>query len=63
MEKLIICRDLGGLKVTPESNYNGMQNEDKIVRCSEFPDAEAVRDFFCKYFGCKDEDFIDWSDY
>lgn len=62
-EKLIIYRELGWLKVTPESNYNAIiRNERRVIDCSAFSNAEEVREYFCKYFGSKDEDFIDWSD-
>lgn len=62
-EKLIIYRELGRLKVTPESNYNAIiRNERRVTDCSAFSNAEEVREYFCKYFGSKDEDFIDWSD-
>lgn len=62
-EKLIIYRELSGLKVTPESNYNArIRNERRVTDCSAFSNAEEVREYFCKYFGSKDEDFIDWSD-
>lgn len=62
-EKLIIYRESDGLKVTPESNYNArIRNERKVTNCTAFASAEDVREYFCKYFGCKDEDFIDWSD-
>lgn len=62
-EKLIIYRELDGLKVTPESNFNTrIRDERRVTNCSAFSDAEEVREYFCKYFGCKDEDFIDWSE-
>lgn len=62
-EKLIIYRELSGLKVTPESNYFArIRNERRVTDCSAFSNAEEVREYFCKYFGSKDEDFIDWSD-
>ena len=63
MEKLIIYRELDGLKVTPESNFNArIRNERRVTDCSAFSNAEEIRQYFCKYFGNKDEDFIDWSD-
>lgn len=62
-EKLIIYRELSGLKVTPESNYNArIRNERRVTDCSAFSNAEEVREYFCKYFGSKDDDFIDWSE-
>lgn len=63
MEKLIIYRESDGLKVTPESNFNArIRDERKVTNCAGFPDAESVREYFCKYFGSKDDDFIDWSE-
>jgi hypothetical protein len=63
MEKLIIYKELDELKVTPESNYNArIRNERRVTDCSAFSSAEEIREYFCKYFGCKDEDFIDWSE-
>lgn len=60
MEKLIIYRDFGGLKVTAESNYNvRCADAHKITDCSAFESAEDVREYFVKYFGSRDEDFID----
>lgn len=61
-EKLFIYRELDGLKVTPESNYNGTQDVHKVIGCQWFETAEEVREYFCKYFGCKDSDFVDWSE-
>ena len=58
MEKLIIYKDYSGLKVTPESNYNArIRNERKVTDCSAFSNAEEVIEYYCKYFGCKPEDF------
>ena len=62
-EKLIIYRELDGLKVTPENNFIArIRDERKVTNCSAFSDAEEIREYYCKYFGCKDSDFIDWSE-
>ena len=58
MEKLIIYRDLSGLKVTPESNYNArIRNERRVTNGSAFSNAEEIIAYYCKYFGYKPEDF------
>ena len=62
MEKLIIYKDLAGLKVTPVSNYNArIRNERKVTDCHEFEDAEQIREYFVKYFGSRDDDFVDMT--
>ena len=56
-EKLIIYREMDGLKVTPESNFNArIRDERRVTNCSAFSNAEEVREYFCQYFGCKDEE-------
>lgn len=63
MEKLIIYRELDGLKVTPESNFNvRIRNERRVTNCSAFSNAEEVREYFVRYFGSRDDDFIDMTE-
>ena len=52
MERLIIYRDLGGLKVTPESNYESrIRNERKVKDCSQFDNPHEIVEYYIRWFG------------
>ena len=57
--KLVIYKQNGKLKVTPESNYgNYIQDARKVQDCSHFGSPIEVIDYYIKYFGSSESDFI-----
>lgn len=57
--KMVIYKCHGTYYVTNEENYNAViQNAREIHKLQDFNSAEEVIEYFCKYFGSKDEDFI-----
>lgn len=56
---LVIYKDLAGLKVTPEENYNAyIRDEHKVVDCSAFSTPEDVIAYYVRWFGSKETDFL-----
>lgn len=59
MSKLMIYRDLSGLKVTPEENYHALYRNERVVTdCSAFDSPKEIVDYYCKWFGSTPGDFI-----
>lgn len=58
-KKMVIFRELGKLRVTPEENYNAfIRNARKVADCSAFDDADEVIDYYIKHFNSTRDDFI-----
>ena len=56
---LVIYKDLAGYKVTDLDNYNArIMDANKVTDCSDFETPEQIIDYFCKYFGKSNAEFI-----
>lgn len=57
--KTVIFKTFNGYATTSEDNYNArIRNERKVTDCSAFASPEEIIKYFCKYFGCKADEFI-----
>lgn len=57
--KLVIYKELGVYKVTPEGNYNTrIQDARQIQTMHDFENANEVVGYYCQYFSAKPDDFI-----
>lgn len=55
----VIYKALGSLKITPLENYNiSPQNARKVLDCSAFNTPQEVIDYFRKYCGAENDEFI-----
>lgn len=58
-EKTVIYKKLGTFYTTPESNFNNrVQNSRRIQKLDDFESVDEIKDYFKKYFGSTDDDFI-----
>ncbi len=56
---MVIYRECGRLKVTTEGNYNAIiRNARKVQDCGEFETPTEIIEYYCKYFGSNETDFI-----
>ena len=56
--KLVIYKSFGSYKCTTFSNYFGMIRNERLVQdCSAFDSAAEIIEYYCKWFGSKEEDF------
>ena len=57
--KLVIYKQGGKLKVTPEDNYGYyIQDARKIQDCSTFGSPQEVIEYYCTWFGSSKDDFL-----
>ena len=57
--KTVIYKVLGSYKATNEANYNArIQDARKVMDCSEFESPEEIKEYYIKYFGAKEDEFI-----
>lgn len=57
--KLVIYKQSGKLKVTPEDNYSyWIQDARKIQDCSAFESPAEVIEYYCTWCGSAKSDFI-----
>lgn len=57
--KHIIYKDFYGYKMTSEANFNAsIQNANKITDLKNFSNIPQIIDYFVKYCGSKESDFI-----
>jgi hypothetical protein len=57
--KLVIYKQGGKLKVTPEDNYGyWIQDARKIQDASAFGSPQEVIEYYCTWFGNSKDDFI-----
>ena len=56
---LVIYKDVSGYKVTGIDNYNArIMDANKVIDCSCFETPEQIIDYFCKYCGKSNAEFI-----
>ena len=56
---LVIYKDVSGYKVTGIDNYNArIMDANKVIDCSGFGTPEQIIDYFCKYCGKSNNEFI-----
>lgn len=59
METLVIYKELGKLKVTPASNYDAhILDARKIQDASAFESPKEIIDYYVKWFGSSESDFL-----
>ena len=59
MNKYVIYRECGRLKVTPESNYRAFIRNARLVQdCSAFGSPAEIIAYYVKWFGSHETDFI-----
>lgn len=57
--KTVIFKTLKGYATTNEENYNArIRNERRVMDCSRFDTPEEIIEYYCKYFGATEEEFI-----
>lgn len=57
--KTVIYKANGIYKTTNETNYNRtIQNAREIQTMYDFESAEEIKEYYIKWFNCKEEDFI-----
>ena len=57
--KTVIYKDFDEYKTTTEENYNArIQNERKIHNMQGFDNAKQIIEYYIKYFGSSENDFI-----
>ena len=58
-KKLVIYNSAICLAVTPEDNYhNRIMDVSRVQYCKEFETPEEIIDFYCKYCGKTETDFV-----
>lgn len=57
--KIVIYKALGIYYATREDNfYAQIRDANRVQKLADFNSAQEIIDYYCKYFGCKPEDFI-----
>jgi hypothetical protein len=57
--KTVIYKENGIYKTTNEENYKArIQNARQIQTMNDFESAEEIKEYYIKWFGCTEEDFI-----
>ena len=57
--KTVVYKENGVYKTTNEENYNRViRNAREIHALHDFESAEEIKEYYIKWFGCNEEDFI-----
>lgn len=57
--KFVIYKNISGYCVTSQENYNArIQDTNLIQKCYDFKSANAIIEYYCKYFKFNRDEFI-----